>query len=504
MTSTHREVERKLRVPAHFDLPDLASLPGVRSVESSPTFTMVNRYFDTPDLRLFRWGMTLRRREGSADSGWHLKVPVAGEGEGVRDEIQFPLQEEFPADLRHLVSAFTREQPITPLVTLRTARTPYLLSDADGVVRAELVDDTVTVLEGERPTATFREIEVEAVADDDGRIDEGFVDAVARELLRLGATPSTMGKAASALGPRALAPAEVPGLPWPPPDAPISETVRAFLALHVRQLMLHDLRLRLDLPDAVHQMRVSARRLRSGLKAFGDLVDQQWAEHLRAELAWMAGCLGSARDTEVLLERLDEHSRQLPPEFRATARSVVDPALGSQTRNAEGEVAALLAGERYRTLLGALIDAVRQPRLTDAATAPSDQALRSIVHRAFRRLERRVDALRLDGPAPAWHRARIAAKQARYTAETAAPLLGDNVADLASQLAKVTDVLGSHQDAYVAQQALAGLAESADGPTGLALGMLFQVEVAAEMADRERFTRRWPRVRRTARKAHLT
>ena len=61
--------------------PDLAALPGVARVETRPTFAMSNVYYDTPDLRLFRWGITLRRRSGGPDEGWHLKLPVQGAGE---------------------------------------------------------------------------------------------------------------------------------------------------------------------------------------------------------------------------------------------------------------------------------------------------------------------------------------------------------------------------------------------------------------------------------------
>ena len=34
-------------------------------------------YLDTDDLRLARWRVSLRRREGGTDEGWHLKLPVA-------------------------------------------------------------------------------------------------------------------------------------------------------------------------------------------------------------------------------------------------------------------------------------------------------------------------------------------------------------------------------------------------------------------------------------------
>src|SRR5665648_299973 len=89
---THREVERKVRVPADFELPPLGGIvPGVTDVVAGEPFTMVAAYHDTHDLRLIRWGATLRRREGGPDEGWHLKLPVADEEPLVRDrELQVP------------------------------------------------------------------------------------------------------------------------------------------------------------------------------------------------------------------------------------------------------------------------------------------------------------------------------------------------------------------------------------------------------------------------------
>ena len=76
--TTHREVERKVRVPEDFALPPLGGIaPGVTDVVAGEPFTMVAAYHDTRDLRLMRWGAALRRREGGPDEGWHLKLPVA-------------------------------------------------------------------------------------------------------------------------------------------------------------------------------------------------------------------------------------------------------------------------------------------------------------------------------------------------------------------------------------------------------------------------------------------
>lgn len=503
MTQEHREVERKLRVHELFRLPELTGLGSVASVEGHAPFTMRNEYYDTADLTLFRWGMTLRQRIGGHDAGWHLKVPVAGAGEGVRDEIRFPPSPEPPEQLVTLVTAFTRGKPLEPIVTLQTQRTTYLLKDSDGILRGELVDDTVDVLRNDDLTNRFREIEVEAVADESGTLDEDFIDAVVEGLITVGAEPSSMSKAAAGLGPRALVSPEVPALEWPDKTAPTSDAVRAYLTTHLRRLIWEDLRLRRDLPDAVHQMRVSARRLRSGLKAFAPLLEGSEAERLRAELGWFASELGGSRDTEVLQARLDAHAAQLPEHDARLARAVVDAALGSAADHAQVGADQLLASPRYTYLLTDLVSFTQQPPFRGRASHPIATVFPDLVGESIKRLEHRVQRLNIEGPAHPWHRARIAAKQARYVTEAAALMLGRSYGDLAKRLVDVTDVLGSHQDAAVAQDALTDMAQQASGPEGLALGRLFDIELAAEMADRVAFSELWPRVEKAVRRVHI-
>ncbi len=506
MTQTHREVERKLRVHALFRLPPLAgAVPGVASVETLPPFTMRNTYFDTDDLRLFRWGVTLRRREGSGDEGWHLKLPVDGADGTHRDEIRAPLDDRDipPDELTDLVSALLRDAQVHSVATLRTERAPHHLLDPEGHVLAEVVDDTVTVLDDSRTVGVFREVEVEAVTEGDDEPDLELLGNVVDSLVEHGAIPHTLSKAAAALGPRTQQPPDVPEPRWPARHDPAGDAVRAFLATHVRRLLLQDIRLRRDLPDAVHQMRVAARRLRSGLQVFRPLVDRAWADRLREELAWAAGSLGVARDTEVLQERLDRDADGLSAEDARLARSVIDPALEDRMRRARGDAEGLLASERYRALLEDLVTAARDPLLTDQARERCSDALPPLVAKAYRRLDRDVRDLRLDTASPQWHETRIAAKRARYATDAVAPVFGKKAHSLAEQLARVTDILGQHQDAYVAQATLAELAPTADSRSAFALGLLHGLEQQSEHRDRETFLALWPEVRRAARRSGL-
>jgi len=500
MSTAHREVELKFRVTGAFTLPDLAALPGVTRVETRPTFAMSNVYYDTADLRLFRWGITLRRRSGGPDEGWHLKLPVQGAGEGVRDEMRAPLSDDLPASLARLVTAFARRAALAPVAALQTERTPRLLLDSAGSPVIEVVDDTVSVMDGDRVATRFREIEAEALTDPP---DGDLLRAVGDALMAAGAVPGTMGKAGAALGPRSAVPPDVVELPWPDTSAPAGDVVSAYLALHCRRLLLADLLLRRDLPDAVHQMRVSARRLRSGLKVFEPLVDEDWARELRTELGWMASGLGAARDTEVLRERLDAHARELDEDDSVRARAVIDAALARRMSEADDEVRAVVDSDRYVALLESLVEGVRRPPLTERARESAEEALPPLVAKAFRRLDRRVADLEIDTPSPVWHEARIAAKRARYSADAVAPVLGHDMERLADRLADVTEVLGSHQDAHVAQTALRDLAPDADPAGAFALGRLLGIEEEAEMADRRTFLDLWPQVRRAAHRADV-
>jgi CHAD domain-containing protein len=63
----------------------------------------------------------------------------------------------------------------------------------------------------------------------------------------------------------------------------------------------------------VHQTRLAARRLRSTLRVFGDVVDADPAEELNNELAWYAELLGQVRDREVLGSELINRIFDLPP-----------------------------------------------------------------------------------------------------------------------------------------------------------------------------------------------
>jgi CHAD domain-containing protein len=117
----------------------------------------------------------------------------------------------------------------------------------------------------------------------------------------------------------------------------------------------------------------------------------------------------------------------------------------------------------------------------------------------FRHAVRELD---IDSPSAEWHHARILAKRARYAMEVLSPLEGKAVKRLAQALAVATGLLGIHQDAFVAQEALSSLASApgTSGAIGLLLGRLYEYESDEEILDRFRFMDAWPDIRKAARK----
>ncbi|HUZ37295.1 MAG TPA: CYTH domain-containing protein [Streptosporangiaceae bacterium] len=211
------ETERKYEAGPAFVLPDLAGVAGVAAVTGQRTHRLRAVYFDTADLRLAAARITLRRRTGGTDAGWHLKLPA---GVDSRREVHAPLTRAartVPASLAARVAGSTAGEPLAPIARLETARTVRYLTGQDGQPLAEVADDLVTGAlpepapepaqgRGGRPrwrvVSRWREIEVELA---DGTRD--LLDAVEGALVQAGAEPSA---AASKLS-RLLAAAGPPG-----------------------------------------------------------------------------------------------------------------------------------------------------------------------------------------------------------------------------------------------------------------------------------------------------
>lgn len=499
MATEHLEVERTYAVDDDWRAPadeQLTSLPGVAGVSEPREVVLDARYLDTPDLQLLRSGVTLRRRTGGDDAGWHLELPAATG----RLEVRAPpgrATRTPPQPLRDLTLARRRGLPVAPVVRLVDHRTARRLDGDDGTGLVELLDDRVTAYllapDGrEVEVVRWRELEAELVdaGSDAARAVAEELDALLR---RLGADDApTSSKLARALAGRLPEPVDPPRVTA---RSTAADAVRAYLSRQVEEATLRDPAARRDEPDAVHKMRVATRRMRSTLQTYDSLLGGG-GEPLVDELRWLAGVLGGARDAEVMRDRLRGAARHLrPPADRATAR-VLDEVLGQQHAEALERLRLALSSERYLDLLRRLDELVTDPRSVGPGRRRAGTVLPRRVRRQWRRVRRRVDDA--TGPAERFclHDARKAAKGARYAAELAAAALPGRsgpATQFAAAMESVQEVLGEHQDAVTTAELLTDLARRPGLPSAVVfdLGRLAQAQVSASEDARRAFAGVW-------------
>jgi len=319
-----------------------------------------------------------------------------------------------------------------------------------------------------------------------------LAEELTERLRRAGvATPESTPGYIRALGPDTSQPREVL-VPRLASGATAGEVVKRAIAASVVRLTQHDTMMRLDAgPKGVHQARVATRRLRSDLRTFRPLLEEEWAFALRDELGWLAGLLGVVRDSEVMLERIRRHAAQLP-EVDSRGTAAVVATLEAARGEARSRLLETLLGERYLRLLDRLVAAANAPALLLEADLSAATVLPGLVRRRWRGLARRVKAL---GDPPAdeeLHAVRIEAKRVRYAAEAAAPLLGHQARVFARAAAALQGVLGDLNDAVVAERWLRGWAgERRATPAAFAAGELAGLERAAAQETRARWRKAW-------------
>lgn len=484
------EREVKLAAPLSFELPSLDGLGGGVIATQGPLEQLSTTYLDTDDLRLARWGASLRHRAGE---GWTVKLPADGDGLVlVRTEVLFAGNgRRPPVDAVDLLQAFVRARALRPRASLRTLRRHVELRDADGRLLADVVDDDVSVLDGRRTVTKFRELEVEITDDMPSRL----LDAVLDLVRQAGAgPPDPTPKYLRALGSSELRIPEVQ-LPKLGSNATGGDVLRRALARSVVRLVQHDPVVRLDDdPEGVHQARVATRRLRSDLRTFRPLLDPAWTKALREELDWLAGMLGSVRDGDVLLGRMRRRAAELAePDPRGVELLVA--AVEALRDHAQAELLSILRSERYLALLDRLVEAASAPRVLPAAELPAEDVLPDLVRRPWKSLAKSVKALPGVPSDDELHKVRIKTKRLRYASEAAAPIAGRKARKLAQAAADLQDVLGDLSDAVFAERWLRDWVHRSRSARGaFAAGELARMEWVEAQRCRARWRKAWKKV----------
>jgi len=470
------ERETKLGIDSRFRLPKLPGRP-------LPPRVLTSTYYDTRDYRLAHALITLRRRVEERASLWQLKLPS---DDGRRELEIAGGPDALPEPLRELLVAHLRGDEVVPVATLRTWRTGVRVRGPSGPV-ADVVLDTVSVLHDRRVVRRFRELEIERL---DG--DAPLITYLEQTLREAGAGDHDgRPKLFQALG--------LPAWPDAPPaaDASVTEHLTCMIGQLVTALLSRDPGTRLGgRIEDLHQMRVATRRLRTLLRVARPLLDPEWTEPLRSELAWLGELLGPARDLDVQMAYFREEAATLKSRDRRPLERFIEH-LRRERERVQQTLVERLQGPRYLKLIAALVQAAQQPPVV-----ASDVTLGAIAAGAFKTLRKSMKGL---GRAPTHarlHRARILTKRARYAAELAQLSMGKPAGRFAEEAKQFQDLLGAHQDAVQAEEHIRKFVVRTQGVrAAFVAGRMVERQHQRRDAARAALKREWKQLKRRGKKA---
>ncbi|MGW9552570.1 CYTH and CHAD domain-containing protein [Citricoccus zhacaiensis] len=519
------EIERKYDVDGQASLPRLNGVGGVAQVRYRPPMALEAIYFDTAARDLSANNVTLRRRTGGTDAGWHVKI---GKGER-RLELHSPLGKDdaadvsagpvtvsVPARILDLVQVHVRGKQLVPIARLNTLRSVVDLLDGQGRRLAEVSDDQVAAMavgfRAESRVQHWREWEVEVV--DAGLVaasaggTDAFLDAVGQVLQPAGARPSGVGSKVEKVVGKAVDPLD--------PRVPLAGTgttedhdggapaVRGVLAATVRaQLKIlkgWDPLVRRDVEDSVHQFRVACRTLRSLLQTYAPLLEADATDAAIRDLRKLGKLLSVARDAEVVRDQVQEKVAALPGGSQGAIAGMIPGKTVKRLRGVKAERYEAAHAQQVKRMRSSWyfevldrLDAFAltlplNPELTEGDTAAAAMVplataqVDSVLALAAAVGSEQDQARRID----LMHEVRKEAKRLRYAVKAVQDATGlDLGAELVARMKtakKLQEALGEHRDSVMFQEHVLATSEVAarKGEDTFGYGVLFAAEFAVQ------------------------
>lgn len=433
-------------------------------------------YFDSSDWRFYRAGYALRARSvGKAGKRLEATLKSFGtEDEGLRRRHEINELIDTAAPSKDIARAIERaagevgmrvrvalgKHHLRKLFDVNTSRSRIVVR-SEGALLAEIALDDVTIAaRSRRAPVRIRRVEVELRPAPSPAAEERLNALIEDFRESCGLQPATLSKFEAGLSAQNWQPGFVVELGQPDSaehvgaEPTIGELAFAVMREHFAQFLLHEPGARLgEAPEHVHRMRVATRRLRAAMSLFRNYLPEG-AERLRIGLGWVAQALGGVRDLDVQLERVRDW-RAGEDEIDADTLDSLEALLGAQRDPARVRLLHALDSARYEHFVSDYMAMLRSGP-NSSAHASSEAARRArqempgLILRRYAKVRTYGDAIDADSPAQELHELRIQCKRLRYALEFAATLYPKAVRYYAPRLVELQDLLGAHQDAFVA------------------------------------------------------
>jgi CHAD domain-containing protein len=240
-------------------------------------------------------------------------------------------------------------------------------------------------------------------------------------------------------------------------DRSAAQLLTPVLRSQVQDLRRWEDQVREQRPEAVHQFRVTARRLRSGLAGFEPLLDGKASRNLVKGLRRAAGAVGGGRDVQAVRARLDELFSE---DADAASRGLyVRLTQGLDELGVESwqDSQDHLNGSEYDDFTRRLEHFADMPPWLSTAGLPAKEALHPILSSEwarFRKTARGALDLSTSPDDERLHETRKASKRARYVAESLVVVFGRKAKRMGQAAQRVQVTLGKHQDSRLVRDFL--------------------------------------------------
>ncbi len=268
-----------------------------------------------------------------------------------------------------------------------------------------------------------------------------------------------------------------------PPEKSLKDYAHEAIQQHLKKTLKWEKQVKKDEdPEALHQMRVGMRRLRTAISSFDLILNlPQPASH--KEIGKIARILGNLRDIDVLKETLETHYQpHLPHKEQKVLQTAFD-ALNKQRKQALAKTQKTLQGKAYNSLKQALIDWLEQPIYQPLAHLQIQQVLPDLLlpevsifllHPGWLSGTNVIDSevkictnwepekieQELKAQGASIHNLRKQAKRVRYQMELFSDLYSDAYAAYIAEVKSIQDILGNMQDSVVMGEWLADVFKS--------------------------------------------
>jgi CHAD domain-containing protein len=237
------------------------------------------------------------------------------------------------------------------------------------------------------------------------------------------------------------------------PAQTVGDWAYGAIATHCTKIRSHEAGVITDKdPEAVHQMRVGMRRLRSALAGFAPVVQLPKIVQRRT-VSKVARVLGRLRDLDVLNEILLRYVRESSPAEQAVLKAIAKTTRHHHRKQFKAVRHTLTRPGKYQNLCQALQTWLDKPTYSPLASQPingmvadllAPQVSHFLIHPGFflplEQALAEVEQL---------HDLRKQAKETRYQLELFQPLYGEDYTTHLKRIKAIQSVLGNLQDGFV-------------------------------------------------------